>query len=73
MPLCPFFPKSARGGPVQSHNIPNGTASVGVGQGGSSTRGHGSSVGGISISSEAYRRRHEVTVSVSIYKLHTYY
>ncbi|KAH9742310.1 DEAD-box ATP-dependent RNA helicase 46 [Citrus sinensis] len=56
--------QSARGGPVQSHNIPNGTASVGVGQGGSSTRGHGSSVGGISISSEAYRRRHEVTVSV---------
>ncbi|KAL9454838.1 hypothetical protein AB3S75_010276 [Citrus x aurantiifolia] len=55
--------QSARGGPVQSHNIPNGTASVGVGQGGSSTRGHGSSVGGISISSEAYRRRHEVTVS----------
>ncbi|GAY46792.1 hypothetical protein CUMW_099710, partial [Citrus unshiu] len=51
--------QSARGGPVQSHNIPNGTASVGVGQGGSSTRGHGSSVGGISISSEAYRRRHE--------------
>ncbi|KAL9458391.1 hypothetical protein AB3S75_007286 [Citrus x aurantiifolia] len=55
--------QSARGGPVQSHNIPNGTASVGAGQGGSSTRGHGSSVGGISISSEAYRRRHEVTVS----------
>ncbi|KAH9790782.1 DEAD-box ATP-dependent RNA helicase 46 [Citrus sinensis] len=55
--------QSARGGPVQSHNIPNGTASVGVGQGGLSTRGHGSSVGGISISSEAYRRRHEVTVS----------
>ncbi|KAK9221416.1 hypothetical protein WN944_009842 [Citrus x changshan-huyou] len=67
--------QSARGGPVQSHNIPNGTASVGVGQGGLSTRGHGSSVGGISISSEAYRRRHEVTVSVksrpspSMYKL----
>lgn len=66
MLLCPFLPKSARGGPVQSHNIPNGTASVGLGQGGSSTRGHGSSVGGMSLSPVAYRRRHEITVSVSI-------
>ncbi|KAH7577341.1 hypothetical protein JRO89_XS01G0238200 [Xanthoceras sorbifolium] len=51
--------QSARAGPVQSHNAPNGAIS---GHGGSSTRGYGSSDAGIGLSAEAYRRRHEITV-----------
>ncbi|XP_031249862.1 DEAD-box ATP-dependent RNA helicase 46 [Pistacia vera] len=53
--------QNSRGAPVQSHNVPNGTASVG--HGGSSMRGCGSSTAAVSLSPDAYRRRHEITVS----------
>ncbi|KAJ4729249.1 putative Dead box ATP-dependent RNA helicase [Melia azedarach] len=52
----------AIGGPVQSHSIiPNGTTIAGHGV--SSAIGYGTSAGGSSLSAEAYRRRHEITVS----------
>ncbi|XP_057993293.1 DEAD-box ATP-dependent RNA helicase 46 isoform X2 [Hevea brasiliensis] len=50
----------ARGGAVQSQNVPGGTRN---GPSGSSARGHGSSAGGSILSAEAYRRRHEITVT----------
>ncbi|KAJ0110692.1 hypothetical protein Patl1_02784 [Pistacia atlantica] len=53
--------QNSRGAPVQSHNVPNGTASVG--HGGSSMRGCGLSTAAVSLSPDAYRRRHEITVS----------
>lgn len=52
----------ARGGAVQSQNFPGGTDN---GPAGSSARGHGSSAGGSVLPVEAYRRRHEITVTVS--------
>ncbi|KAF5739613.1 putative dead box ATP-dependent RNA helicase [Tripterygium wilfordii] len=48
-----------RGGLTQSHNDANGTIAA---VHGGSTRGYGSSDGGSSLSVEAYRRRHEITV-----------
>ncbi|KAK6280557.1 hypothetical protein POUND7_020824 [Theobroma cacao] len=53
--------QNARGGPVHSLNTPNGTASSLIG--GSSTRGHGSAAAGSNMSSDAYRRQHEITVT----------
>ncbi|XP_021298945.1 DEAD-box ATP-dependent RNA helicase 46 [Herrania umbratica] len=53
--------QNARGGPVHSLNIPNGTASSLIG--GSSTRGHGSAAAGSNMSGDAYRRQHEITVT----------
>ncbi|KAJ4729250.1 putative Dead box ATP-dependent RNA helicase [Melia azedarach] len=49
------------GGPVQYRTIPNGTTSVG--HGGSSARGYGMSAAAGSLSPEAYRQLHEITVS----------
>ncbi|TXG54683.1 hypothetical protein EZV62_019939 [Acer yangbiense] len=51
--------QSARAGPVQSHNAPNGTI---AGPGGASAKVYGSSDAGTGLSAEAYRRRHEITV-----------
>ncbi|KAK6928357.1 WW domain [Dillenia turbinata] len=48
-------------GVVNSSSISNG--SVNDGQGGSSTRGHGSSGAGSGLSAEAYRQQHEITVT----------
>ncbi|XP_065617630.1 DEAD-box ATP-dependent RNA helicase 46 [Quercus suber] len=53
--------QNARSGTLHSSNVPNGTLSAG--HGGSSTRGHGASDVGADLSPEAYRRRHEITVS----------
>ncbi|KAK6913092.1 DEAD/DEAH box helicase domain, partial [Dillenia turbinata] len=52
--------QNARGA-VNSSGIPNGT--VNDGQGGSSTRGHGSSGAGSGLSAQAYCQRHEITVT----------
>lgn len=60
---------AARGGAVSSLNTPNGT--VVPGHGASLARGHGTSDAGSVLSAEAYRRRHEISVSVSIFKLLT--
>ncbi|KAI5604754.1 hypothetical protein BDE02_01G308700 [Populus trichocarpa] len=49
--------QSARGAAIQSENVPNGTAN------GLSARVYGSSAGGSGMSGEAYRRRHEITVT----------
>lgn len=49
---------------MHSSNVPNGILSAG--HGGSSTKGHGASDVGVGLSAEAYRRRHEISVSVSI-------
>ncbi|KAJ6302021.1 hypothetical protein OIU77_016178 [Salix suchowensis] len=49
--------QSARGAATQSENVPNGTAN------GLSARVHGSSAGGSGLFGEAYRRRHEITVT----------
>ncbi|EEF40936.1 DEAD-box ATP-dependent RNA helicase 46 [Ricinus communis] len=54
------FNQNAKGGGFQSQNVPNGTAN---GPGGPSARGHGSSAGGSILSPEAYRRRHEISVT----------
>ncbi|KAK2661734.1 hypothetical protein Ddye_000308 [Dipteronia dyeriana] len=51
--------QSARAGPIQSHNAPNGTI---AGPGGASAKIYGSSDAGTGLSAEAYRRRHEITV-----------
>ncbi|CAK7328097.1 unnamed protein product [Dovyalis caffra] len=55
--MCASIEFSSRGAAIQSENVPNGTAN------GFSARGHGSSAGGSGLSGEAYRRRHEITVS----------
>ncbi|XVF58051.1 hypothetical protein PTKIN_Ptkin07bG0031600 [Pterospermum kingtungense] len=52
--------QNARGGPVHSHDTPNGISSSLIG--GSSTRGHGSAAGGSNMSGDAYCRQHEITV-----------
>ncbi|XP_011047343.1 PREDICTED: DEAD-box ATP-dependent RNA helicase 46 [Populus euphratica] len=49
--------QNARGAAIQSENVPNGTAN------GLSARVYGSSAGGSGLSGEAYRRRHEITVT----------
>nr|TKS05828.1 DEAD-box ATP-dependent RNA helicase 14-like [Populus alba] len=49
--------QGSRGTAIQSENVPNGTAN------GISARGHGSSSGGSGLTGEAYRRRHEITVT----------
>ncbi|XVF14079.1 hypothetical protein REPUB_Repub09cG0026000 [Reevesia pubescens] len=53
--------QNARGGPVHSHNTPNGFSSSVIG--GSSARVHVSVAGGSNLSGDAYRRQHEITVS----------
>lgn len=65
IPLFLILQQSARGGTVHSHDPPNGI--VGAGHGGSSVRGQGSSGPGSGASTESYRRRHEITVTVSIW------
>lgn len=45
-------------------SAPNGTLSAG--HGGTSARGHGASDVGSGLSAESYRRRNEITVTVSI-------
>ncbi|GAV67952.1 DEAD domain-containing protein/Helicase_C domain-containing protein/WW domain-containing protein [Cephalotus follicularis] len=52
--------QNTRGGPIQSHNTLNGT--IGAGHGVNSTGGKESASAGSSLSAEAYRRRHEITV-----------
>ncbi|XP_040972766.1 DEAD-box ATP-dependent RNA helicase 46 isoform X2 [Gossypium hirsutum] len=54
--------QNARSGPVHSHNTPNVTSSSVSGV--SSARGHGSVTGGSNLSGDAYRRQHEITVTV---------
>ncbi|KAI4350673.1 hypothetical protein L6164_005105 [Bauhinia variegata] len=52
--------QNAKGGSFNSHNVPSGTHVPGnVG----STRGAGTSDAGAGLSPEAYRRRHEITVT----------
>lgn len=53
-----------RVGSFHSHDIPNGLANVA--HGGSSARGNGPSTAGTGLSTEAYRSRHEITITVSI-------
>ncbi|KDP46436.1 hypothetical protein JCGZ_10276 [Jatropha curcas] len=52
--------QTARVGPGQSQTVPSDTAN---GPGGLYARTHGSSTGGSGLSAEAYRRRHEITVT----------
>ena len=65
IPLFLILQQSARGGTVHSHDTPNGM--VGAGHGGSSVRGQGFLGQGSGVSAESYRRRHEITVTVSIW------
>ncbi|KAK8586923.1 hypothetical protein V6N13_085938 [Hibiscus sabdariffa] len=55
------YNQNAIGGPVHSHNTPNGTYGSVIG--GSSARGHGLVTGGSNLSGDAYRRQHEITVT----------
>ncbi|GMI99142.1 RNA Helicase 46 [Hibiscus trionum] len=55
------YNQNASGGPVHSHNTPNGTYGSVVG--GSSARGHALVAGGSNLSGDAYRRQHEITVT----------
>ncbi|KAK8710242.1 hypothetical protein V6N13_145576 [Hibiscus sabdariffa] len=55
------YNQNASGGPVHSHNTPNGT--YGSVNGGTSARGHGLVAGGSNLSGDAYRRQHEITVT----------
>lgn len=56
--------KSLRGAPLQSHNVLNGTASVG--NGGLSMQGSGSLIAAVKFLPGPYRQQHEITVTVSI-------
>ncbi|XP_044467471.1 uncharacterized protein LOC123197304 isoform X3 [Mangifera indica] len=52
--------QSLRGAPIQSHNVPNGIASVR--HGGLSMRGYGSSNAAVSLFPDAYCQQHKITV-----------
>ncbi|MBA0587098.1 hypothetical protein Gorai_000234 [Gossypium raimondii] len=55
------FNQNASGGPILSHNTPNGTRGSVVG--GSSAGRHGLVAEGSNLSGDAYRHQHEITVT----------
>lgn len=58
-----FFPQNTRNGTHSSHSTSGGT--IATGPGGTSGRPYGHSAGS-GLSPDAYRRQHEITVTVSI-------
>lgn len=60
--MC-FFYQNSKGGSFSSQNVPNGMHVSGNVS--SSTKAHGISDAEAGLTPEAYRRRHEITVTVS--------
>ena len=64
---CFILLQSAKSGSDHSYNVTNGD--IDAGHGASSGKGHGPSDVGNGPSAQSYRRRHEISVTVSVERL----